>query len=847
MISAALGLLVALQVQAAQDTSTHRPVATEARAVRAETPPVLDGRDDDAVWKTAPVVTGFQVVRPKEGAEPHFQTEGRVAYDDHNLYVFVRAFDPHPDSIVKLLSRRDNQTDSDQLTVMIDGFHDRRTGYEFTVNPAGVKADYAIYQDGNEDAAWDAVWDVSTLVDSLGWTAEYRIPLSQLKYSVGAGKGTFGFALWRSIERFTEASSWPLIRQSKAGFVSQFGDLTGMDSLASPHRAEITPYVVVKNETRQEANGYSHPTSVTGGGDVKYGLSSNLTLNATINPDFGQVEADPSVLNLSAFETFFPERRPFFVEGKGVFDWGINCSAVNCNGENMFYSRRIGRAPQLSDHYGDASSPTATTILGAAKITGRLPGGLALGVLDAVTQRETGVDGATIEPASNYALLRVSQESKRGEGAFGAMVSAVNRSLDQWSDTLLRQSAYSAAVDFRQRMLRDHYEVSGSLDLSRVAGTPEAILLAQFDPVHLYQRPDGALRVDSSATTMSGDAEEIRFGKVGGDRTRFETGYSRRSPGFEVNDMGFLLQADQQSWTNWFMLKWRRPTSYYQSIQWNFNWWQWWSTAGLPTERAFNTNVHAQFNNRWWLHLGGTLGQLGSTFCDRCARGGPAIRQDMYASPWMFIEGDGRQRLVPFLGFNGFIGDGGRSHSFNVNPELDFKISSRFNTSISASYSRNISDVQWFNNYTDSLDNLHYTFAHLDQETLSFTWRLDYTFSRTASLQIYAQPYVSKGTYGNIRELDQPRADAFDDRYKVYGDTAVTNNPGGFNFKQFNSNVVFRWEYRRGSTLFLVWNQGRSDYATIEGDRNFGGNYKDLFQLHPMNTFLIKASYWINW
>ncbi|HKV75644.1 MAG TPA: DUF5916 domain-containing protein [Gemmatimonadales bacterium] len=848
MIAAALGLLVALQVPAAQDTSTLRPVASVARAVRAETPPVLDGRDDDPVWKAAPVIGGFLVVRPKEGADPHFRTEGRVAYDEHNLYVFIRAFDPHPDSIVRLLSRRDNQTDSDQLIVMIDGFHDRRTGYEFAVNPVGVKADYAIYQDGNEDGAWDAVWDVSTQVDSLGWTAEYRIPLSQLKYSAGSGTGTFGFALWRSIERFTEASSWPLIRQSKVGFVSQFGDLTGLDSLASPHRAEITPYVVVKNETRQEADGsYSHPTDITAGGDVKYGLSSNLTLNATINPDFGQVEADPSVLNLSAFETFFPERRPFFVEGKGVFDWGINCSAVNCNGENMFYSRRIGRAPQLSDHYGDASSPTATTILGAAKITGRLPGGLALGVLDAVTQRETGVSGATIEPTTNYALVRLSQEAKGGEGAFGAMVSAVNRSLDQWTDTLLRQSAYTAAADFRHRLFKDHYEISGSFDLSRVAGTPEAILLAQQDPVHLYQRPDGVLRVDSTATTMSGDAEEIRFGKVSGDRTHFETSYSRRSPGFEVNDMGFLLQADQQSWSNWFMLKWRKPTSLYQSVQWNFNWWQWWSTAGLPTERAFNTNVHAQFNNRWWLHLGGTLGQLGSTFCDRCARGGPAIRQDLYASPWMFIEGDGRQRLVPFIGFNGFIGDGGRSHNFNVNPELDFKISSRFNTSISASYNKNVSDAQWFNNYTDSLDNLHYTFAHLDQQTLSFTFRLDYTFSRTASLQIYAQPYVSKGTYSNIRELDQPRADAYDDRYKVYGDTAITNNPGGFNFKQFNSNVVFRWEYRRGSTLFLVWNQGRSDFTTIEGDKNFGGNYHDLFQLHPMNTFLIKASYWINW
>jgi hypothetical protein len=808
---------------------------------------VLDGRDDDPVWKTAPIAGDFLVVQPKEGQAPQFRTEGRVAYDAHNLYVFVRAFDPHPDSIVRLLSRRDNQTESDQIIVMIDGFRDRRTGYEFAVNPVGVKSDYAIYDDGNEDGAWDAVWDVATQVDSLGWTAEYRIPLSQIKYSAGKDGGTFGFALWRSIERFTEASSWPLIRRSKAGFVSQFGELTGLEELASPHRAEITPYIVTKNVTVPSGNGYSHQQDFTAGGDLKYGLASNLTLNATINPDFGQVEADPSVLNLSAFETFFPERRPFFVEGKGVFNWDINCSAVNCRGEGLFYSRRIGRAPQLAGFYGDATSPTATTILGAAKVTGRLPGGLAIGVLDAVTQRMSGVNDATIEPATNYAVVRGRQETKSGDGSVGMLFTAVNRSLDHWSDSLLRESAYTGAADFRRRLFRNHYELSGSFDLTRVSGTTQAITSTQEDPVHYFQRPDGALRVDSSRTSLSGDAEEVHFGKVAGDRSHFETSYLRRSAGFEVNDLGFLQQADQQSWNNWFMLKWRKPNRMFQSLQWNNNWWQWWTTAGLPTERAFNTNIHTQFNNRWWLHAGGTVGQLGSTFCDRCARGGPAVRQDSYLSPWMFLEGDGRKRLVPFIGFNGFRGDGGRTHSWNVNPELDFKISSRFNTSISASYEQNTSDAQWFGNFTDVGGTTHYTFAHLEQETLSLTWRLDYTFSRTASLQIYAQPFVSKGTYSDVRELDQPRAADYPDRYKAYGDTAVTNNPGGFNFKQFNSNVVFRWEYRRGSTLFLVWNQGRSDNASLAGDRSFWGDYQDLFRLHADNTFLLKVSYWINW
>ena len=366
-------LVLALQAAGASPTPAYPTVsnsATNTRAARATKPPIIDGRDDDEVWRLATPITEFRQFRPVEDAEPSFRTETKVAYDARNFYVFIRAFDPHPDSILKLLARRDVRTASDQLKIIIDSYHDRRTGYEFAVNPAGVKRDYAVYDDGNEDDAWDGVWEAGTQVDSLGWTAEFRIPLSQMRYAPGP-TNTFGFGVWRDIDRYTERVSWPLYRVTRPGLMSQLGEVTGLDGLDAPRRLEVTPYFVTKNVPE---NGFDRSQKLDAGADIKYGLTSNITIDATVNPDFGQVEADPSVLNLGPFETFYQERRPFFIEGTGIFQFGINCSVVNCSGEGLFYSRRVGGASR---------------ILGAAKVTGRLPSGLTLGVVDAVTNNST--------------------------------------------------------------------------------------------------------------------------------------------------------------------------------------------------------------------------------------------------------------------------------------------------------------------------------------------------------------------------------------------------------------------------------------------------------------------------
>jgi len=816
---------VLLAVQTAGSPPTPSPASSSVattKAVRAAVPPTIDGRDDDEVWRLAPAITAFRQFRPVEDGEPRYATETKVAYDSHNFYVFIRAFDPHPDSILKLLARRDIRTASDQLKIIVDSYHDRRTGYEFAVNPAGVKRDYAVYDDANEDDAWDGVWEVATQVDSLGWTAEFRIPLSQMRYTPGP-TNTFGFGVWRDIDRYTERESWPLYRVTRPGLMSQLGEVTGLDGLAAPRRLELAPYFVTKN-VPLEGGGFDRSQKVDAGADIKYGLTSNITIDATVNPDFGQVEADPSVLNLGPFETFYQERRPFFIEGTGIFQFGVDCSAVNCSGEGLFYSRRVG---------------SASRILGAAKVTGRLPSGLTLGVLDAVTNNSTNPLGQTLQPTTNYAGLRLTQDFRKGESGVGMMVTAVNRSVDQWTEDFLRKSAYVGAFNFRHRFRGGRYQLTGSLDFSRVAGTPAVIARTQRSSVHLYQRPDDNLAIDTTRASLSGDAEEILFGKTAGF-IRFETSYLRRSPGFEANDFGFLRRADQQSWNTWAGMSFTKPAMFFQQGFWNFNWWQFWTSEGLPEERAANTNAHFQLNNRYWVHLGGTVGQLGGTFDDRVARGGPAIRTDPYFAPWAGFEGDQRRPIIPSLFFQYVWGSGGRSTSINVQPSVDFRVSTQFRASVGLSYSHDVNGWQYHGTITDSTGT-HYTFAHLDQKTASINFRVDYTATPTLTVQAYASPFVSKGPYSNVRELSIPRAPRYVDRFKPY--SAVL---GQENFKAFNSNLVLRWEYRPGSTLFVVWSQGRVDPNDLDVSRSMPRDFQRLFDQHPANTFLVKVSYWFN-
>lgn len=819
-----------------------RSTSRTARAVRAATAPVVDGMDSDAVWQTAPLVSDFLEYQPRIGAAPRFRTEVRVAFDDKALYVFARMYDPAPDSIVSLLSRRDVRTNSDHFRMVLDSYHDRRTGYEFVVNPAGVKRDYAVYNDNVEDGTWDAVWDVATRIDSMGWTAEYRVPFSQIRFPAGDSH-TFGVMFAREIARTGERMSWPLWRLDEIGLISQAGDLSGISNVPSPRRVELTPYLLTRNITRPGVTGESasHVQQSSAGADIKLGLTSNLTIDASINPDFGQVEADPSLLNLSAFEPYFQERRPFFLEGVAIFDFRNNCDDIDSGCTGLFYSRRIGRAPRLSGLYGDAASPAQSTIMGAAKITGRTVGGLSLGLLNATTERMVGSEGRTIEPLTNYAVLRLQQDVTEGKGGIGMMVTAVNRSLDQWTEPWLRSEAYTGGIDGRQRFHDGNYEATFSLSGSHVRGSRSSILDLQSDGVHRYQRPDGVLHPDSARTSLNGMAQRVSVSKFGGGITRFQLVYQRFTPGYETNDLGFQARADEQMLRWWNAFQLNQPTTYYRRLLINMNAGGKWSTAGLPTNNSVNTNWHMQLPSQWWLHANITMQNAVSAYDDRVTRGGAALRSPRDLRYGFSVEGDARMVLVPVLEIAGRKGDEGHSSYLGTYGALDFRSASRFSASVSASWGHTRSGAQWLRNETSASNGVPRSlFSPLEQTTVSSNLRVNYTATSTLSLQIWGQPYITSGEYQQLMEPVNPRAAHYSDRWRVLSEDA-----GGFRFREWRSNVVLRWEYRPASTLFLVWQHGRSAYDD-DSDFSVGRDLQQLFGLPPDNTFLLKVSYWFN-
>ncbi|HUQ21047.1 MAG TPA: DUF5916 domain-containing protein, partial [Gemmatimonadaceae bacterium] len=780
--------------------------ANVTRAVMAQQAPAIDGSDADDVWGTAMTVENFRMFQPVENGEPRFRTQARVAYDDANIYVFVRAFDPHPDSIIALLSRRDVRTQSDQIKIMIDSYHDRRSGYEFAVNPAGVKRDYYTYDDSREDASWDAVWDVATKIDSLGWTAEFRIPLSQLRFP-HVDANTFGFMVMRDIARTNERLAWPVYYLSKRGIASQYGEITDLRGLNSPRRLEVVPYAVTKNVTTVKPNSFGRSQQQSAGMDLKFGLASNLTLSATVNPDFGQVEADPAVLNLTSFESFFEERRPFFLESTGIFQFGGGAL-------QLFYPRRIGRAPQLGGLANDQGLvPGATTILGAAKLTGRLSGGTEVGAIAAMTQRES-VEGTVVEPRTSYGVARVSHDFRKGESGIGAIVTAVDRDLPGVTANFLRRSALIGGIDGRHRFGNGTYSLTGSIAASNVTGSASAIGRTQRSSVHLYQRPDSDLPYDTTRTSLAGTGISAAFDKVSGV-FRGGVNLQRLTPGFESNDVGFLSAADQQTANLYAGIDSRKPQKYWKRAQVFANLFNTWNAAGMPTGRTPEIDLFAEMKNSstWSANL--WTDNFGPVYCDRCARGGPAVRVSPSSALLINWSANPRQHLLPSIAAIYNYSDGGRSRLWRVRPYLTWRAASNASFEIGTRYQKNIDNTQWYANVGKiGSPDAHYLFAHLDQDLLSFTSRLNYTATPTLSLQLYAEPFVTTGQFSNVREFSSPRSANYDNRFKPYD---LGEPAGGFNEKQFHSNMVVRWEYRPGSTLFFVWSQGRN-----QDDRNPG-------------------------
>ena len=836
--------LVAPASPARSDPSARSTVAPAGepkyRPSRTQRAPTIDGRDDDAMWKNTPAITDFRIFEPTENGEPTMRTEARLAYDTKNLYVLVRAFDARPDSILSVLERRDGFSLSDDIVVGVDSYNDKRTGYMFRLTAAGTMADGYMFNDGEEDWGWNAVWSGSARVDSLGWIAEFRIPLSQLRY-VPRGENTMGVVIMRRVARRGERVAWPIIRRSKTGAVSQWGEVPGFVGLSAPRRVELMPYSVARYGYKPLGDGTPRSAGATQfGADAKIGLTSNITLDAAINPDFGQVEADPGVLNLSAFEQFFAERRPFFLEGSGIFRYDLDCDDGQCTG--LFYSRRIGRSPQLGGQYGDAASPQQSSILGAAKVTGRLGNGLSIGVIDAITDRVQGTQARTIEPMTNYGVVRLQQDLRGGNSGVGLMLTNTSRRLDEWTRDVLRGDAWTGGLDARHRFGGNRFQLSAQLAGSRVSGTPAAIARTQRSNVHLYQRIDADhLIYDSTRTSLTGTLAQVSLDKQGGGITRFSTNAWYVTPGFEINDVGFRTRADEAGGSAWLGIRPTKPFGIMRRGSLNINAYSVFNTSGLTTGNGGNINANGQFKNFWFGYVGTGVNNVFASYSDRDARGGPIIYQPRSMQFWSGVEGDSRKPFAPSFNASGGRRFDGLGNRWNLSAGGKFRFGGQLNGSVNLGYGRTIDDQQWLRNFRDSLGVTSYTFGRLYQSTSSVTFRLNYTITPTLSLESYLQPFVSVGEYTDWRALADGRSSDRAARFRPFTEQGA---PDGFRFGQLRTNNVVRWEYRPGSVLFFVWSQGRDAFTSAPTDFGVQPAWNEVFAQRPQNVFLVKASYW---
>ena len=843
----------AAAAQQPSDASGAARALTLSRAIRATGAIRLDGRLDEPAWSEAPVTDSFTQIDPDEGQPASQRTEVRVLFDDDALYVGVRLHDSGP--ITARLGRRDmNLGDSDWFGVMIDSYHDHRTAFGFDVNPAGVRRDEVKTID-QDDNSWDPVWDVATSSDASGWIAEYRIPFSQLRFS-GDSAQTWGVQFERIIGRRNEYAVSTFIPKSERGGVPRYGHLEGIERVRSGKRLELLPYVVQRaeyvdpgpNPFRTDREFYT-----SAGVDLLFRASSNLTLNATINPDFGQVEVDPAVVNLGVYETFFEEKRPFFVEGSEIFAFGAN----GTSGGQIFYSRRIGRSPSLAAPGSATDVPTNTTILGAGKLSGKV-GGWSLGVLAAVTDKEEArtmiqepglpgapgrelVDHATAEPLATYAVARARRELRDGQTFFGGVLTSVRRDLDSdFAQAMLHRSAFAAGIDFNHQWANRGWSLSGDIEGSRVTGTAAAITRTQRQSNHYFQRPDAEhLDFDTTATSLGGYSMNVMLAKQGGEHWRGDVAAAATSPGYETNDLGFSYRTDRRDVQAGLLYMQNRPGKHVRN----------WSVRGqLRAEHNFDWErilsfASVSFNVRtlgyWTFH--GFTQTFFPTLDDRLTRGGPIAKRPGWVSSGIFIASDGRKPLSASI----FLGGeryqyGGWSQTTELHATV--RTSSRWNLSAGPTFFRRYSTAQFVfaqpdTNYAPTYDR-RYIFAPLHQTELSFVTRFNLTFSPRLSLETYMQPLISSGDYGDPKQLRAARTYDFIPYTQQAPDL-------DFNFRSLRGNAVLRWEWRPGSTIYFAWQQSRSDFAPV-GNFSLGRDRRALMAASPDNIFLVKVNYWLN-
>jgi hypothetical protein len=858
-------LLVAGSAQA-QGSDGHAERHLVARTLApAQVPPVLDGRLDDPAWLAADSATAFVQMAPRAGEPASFPTVVRLLYVGATIYVGIRAQDPEPEAIMGRLTRRDRASVSDWLYIAFDSRHDLTTAFVFGVNPRGVKRDFTTVDGQRDDLNWDAVWEVATHTDEAGWSAEFRIPASVLRYASGTDR--WGFQAIRIVGRTGEYALWAPYKPDETRKVARFGVLTGMAGLRQPKKLELLPYLAARHGGNQEA-----ARAGNAGVDAKYQVSSDLTLDLTLNPDFGQVEADPSQVNLTVFETFFPEKRPFFLEGAELYRFSLGLGDSEGDREQLFYSRRIGRAPQLPVPSSGTIlvRPSATAIPAAAKLSGRLSGGWSLGALAAVTAREEAqiidTEGQTIqrivEPRTGYAVVRSQRDAHGGRTRIGAMVTSVHREGVPAGRPLLPGTAYSGGVEVSHRWGAGNWLAAGHLYGSHVRGTPEAILRLQRAPARYFQRPGAPhLSLDSAATHLAGWGAMYQAGKMAG---RWRGGFAGqvRSPGVELNELGYLRDADRITSVLWAGYREFRPGRLFRDRGLSLSAWEDRTLGWEQTSANVRLSGDGQFLNFWNAFAAVTYAAGGDD--PRALRGGPAVRTLPRIQTSLMVRTDSRRKSVlqasVMLQREKESGGGALhlSQGITAHPVAAAAVS------VQTFYARQRDPWQYVGQPAAPNGQIRYLAAELLQHTLGGSARVDWAFSPALTLQVYAQPFVSAGRYEGFKVWENPRAQRYQDRLRRVD--AVSLNPGeaqrridmdgdevpditipnpDFTLRAFDLNAVARWEFRPGSTLFVAWSHHRSGHEVdgrFRGPRELG----DVFSLPGRNVFLVKVSHWIN-
>ena len=870
---------VPMAARAAQSPLPGSAAKRTVQAVRASRAPVIDGNLDDEAWKSAPEITGLTQHNPNDGQPATEKTVVRIVYDDDAIYLGAMMYDDHP--VTTVLARRDTTNlESDWFEVGIDSQHDGLNGADFGVNPSNVQFDLNLYNDIYSDSTWDAVWASAAKIVPGGWVAEIRIPFSQLRFPEAA-KQTWGINCKRTVNRNNESDYLVNTPKGETGSVSRFAELTGLEGVHSQRALELLPYAVTRSDLTSSVApgdpfGRHSAYDAEAGLDLKYGVTSNLTLTGTINPDFGQVEVDPAVVNLSAFETFYPEKRPFFTEGAQTFKFGSGPAQSRWNFNlyppQFFYSRRIGRAPQAAVSADFADAPGQTTILGAAKLTGKVGGKWSVGVLDALTDRESGrfvaIDPSgtgspaverwsqTVEPMTNYLVARTTREYGTSS-RIGLLFTSVNRRIDD-DVSYLRSNAYELGVDGYTLFHKKDWIFEWLAGSTLVDGTTDAISATQNSAARYYARPDADyLHYDPDRTSLSGFGGRAMLGRQTG-KWRTNVQVQTYSPGFEVNDVGYMQRVDVVNAHAVLMYldedvhKYTRETSVWAGKYNN------WNYGGDMLANGVYGNWQVTAKNYWYTF--GSAGYETNAWDDRLTRGGPVVTRLGMQSLQLGLGSDSRRKVFfEVSGERDTDPAGGWQNLANFT--MNYRPTPALRFSITPSYSRLHDLRQYVTTVSDATATetygKRYIFSTLDEHVVDIGTRVEWTASSKLSFQLYLQPFIATGDYSDFKYLTRPRSDdytpigaagTFDAAQNSWnvsnGSSAYAFGNPDFDFRSVRGSAVVRWEFRPGSALYVVWNENRAETLPT-GDFRFRRDFGAIPSAPSQDVFLVKVSYWL--